>query len=165
MTAVVNPVELSILVLLVGHIVIGIAPTRGIHCGCQSNPPMGLPGDFRTIRAADWSVTAASGNFQVPLYNTGRYVCMIAAGGIPVDASLLQSWVFLLLRLRSGCDAPHGLSWILSLLTGPLLLLLSCHDHLIPEAYIILRGVVWDYLVKHGLTIWLPLDPLGTCIA
>ncbi|PWY76820.1 hypothetical protein BO83DRAFT_240154 [Aspergillus eucalypticola CBS 122712] len=81
---------------------------------------------------------------------------MIAAGGIPVDASLLQSWVFLLLRLRSACDTPHGLSWILSLLNGPLLLLLSCHDHLIPEAYIILRGVVWDYLVKHGLTIWLP---------
>ncbi|CAK43912.1 uncharacterized protein An01g08200 [Aspergillus niger] len=64
MTAVVNPVELSILVLLAGHIVIGIAPTRGIHCGCQSNPPMGLPGDFHTFQDADWWVVAASGNPQ-----------------------------------------------------------------------------------------------------
>lgn len=108
MTAVVNPVELSILVLLAGHIVIGIAPTRGIHCGCQSNPPMGLPGDFRTFQDTDWWVVAASGNPQVRLYDTGRYVCMIAAGGIPVDASLLQGWVFLLLRLDFTCDAPMG---------------------------------------------------------
>ncbi|PYH39355.1 uncharacterized protein BO87DRAFT_81252 [Aspergillus neoniger CBS 115656] len=74
---------------------------------------MGLPGDFRTIRPANWWAAAASGNFQVPLYNTGRYVCMIAAGGIPVDASLLQSWVFLLLRLRSACDTNPPPKWII----------------------------------------------------